>query len=146
MTGFMRRIALLLLLCAIFAWESALGQVGDDLNLKLEKSVFLEEATSTGTNSAPYLLFPRIGDYPLFDGDKYTKRIDKAEKEDDLFALDSLLTNFIGQWGAENFTVHVDYLWKAGQVKELLGDTAAANLYYELGLKNQRPHKKGITS
>lgn len=123
----------------------ALGQVGKELNLKLENSVYLQEKTGASESSAqPYLVFPHLHEYPRYDGREYMKRIEKAESEQDLLALDTLLSNFIGRWGILNFSDNVDYLWKAGQVKELLGDTIASALYYEIGLKNQRPWKPQV--
>lgn len=116
------------------------GQVQDDLKLRLERSLILQEKTSFNSAQAPFLEFPNIGKVDLFKSGNYKERIRKAEEEDDLFALDSLLSNYIGQWGIRNFQDGLDYLWKAGQVKELLGDSTAAALYYELGLKNQRPY------
>ena len=121
------------------------GQAGKDLNLKLENSVFLQEKTSEDESSSqPFLVFPYLQAYPHFDGKDYKKRIEKAELTQDLVALDTLLSNFIGHWGIGNFGLDVDYLWKAGQVKELLGDTVASALYYEIGLKNQRPWKPQV--
>jgi flagellar motor protein MotB len=118
----------------------AFGQVGKDLSLKLEKSVFLQEKTGENESSSqPFLAFPYLNDYPRFDGKDYIKRIEKAEQAQDLFALDTLLSNYVGHWGIANFSENVEYLWKAGQVKELLGDTVASALYYEIGLRNQRP-------
>ncbi|MEM7039607.1 MAG: hypothetical protein AAF570_21720, partial [Bacteroidota bacterium] len=133
-----------LLVPALLFGGAAMGQVQDDLNLKLQESVFLRESLSEQSGAAPYLLFPNMGKIHMFDAKKYTKRIQKAEETDDLIALDSLLTNFIGRWGIGNFNAHLDYLWKAGQVKELIGDTVAAQLYYELGLKNQRPWRPKV--
>jgi flagellar motor protein MotB len=121
------------------------GQVGKELNLKLEQSVYLQEKTGENESSSqPYLVFPHLQEYPFYDGKEYMKRIEKAEMEQDLLALDTLLSNFIGRWGIQNFNQDVDYLWKAGQVKELLGDTVASALYYEIGLKNQRPYKPQV--
>ncbi len=123
----------------------AFGQVGKDLHLKLEQSVYLQEKTSEfESGSQPYLVFPHLQEYVRYDGKEYAKRIQKAEEAQDLLALDTLLGNFIGRWGIANFSENVDFLWKAGQVKELLGDTVASALYYEIGLRNQRPWKPQV--
>lgn len=136
--------SILMLLMLLFAFHIQ-AQVGDDLKLKLEKSVFLaEKAPESEAGNLPYLEFPHLNDYPFYDGRDYIKRIQKAEEANDLIGLDSLLDNFIAHWGIGNFNANVDYLWKAGQVKELLGDTIASALYYEVGLKNQRPWKPQV--
>lgn len=144
----MRTLTLLirpLLLALPLMVSLAQGQVGKELNLKLEQSVFLQEKTSEfESSSQPYLVFPFLQAYPKYDGKDYIKRIKEAELKQDLLALDTLLSNFIGRWGIQNFNDDVDYLWKAGQVKELLGDTVASALYYEIGLKNQRPWKPQV--
>ncbi|MEM0999026.1 MAG: OmpA family protein [Bacteroidota bacterium] len=127
------------LLAVLLGGVTAHGQVKDDLNLKLQSSLFLEEKTSANTDNLPYLTFPNLNQITYFDPKPYTKRIAKAEEIQDIIALDTLLSNFIARWGIRNFARDVEYLWKAGQVKELLGDSVAASLYYELGLKNQRP-------
>lgn len=135
------RLLLALPLLVSLAW----GQAGKELNLKLEQSVYLQEKTGEfESSSQPYLVFPHLNSYPKYDGKEYTKRIKDAEIRQDLLALDTLLSNFIGRWGIQNFNDDVDYLWKAGQVKELLGDTVASALYYEIGLKNQRPWKPQV--
>lgn len=135
---------LLLWVPGLLLWVTGMGQVKDDLNLKLEQSVYLQEKTAGPMGMAPWMAFPNVGKVDMFESKNYVKRIDKAEEEEDLLALDSLLTNFIRQWGISNFSQHVDYLWKAGQVKELLGDSTAASMYYELGLKNQRPWRPRV--
>jgi flagellar motor protein MotB len=128
-----------------FMVAQCFGQVGKELNLKLEQSVYLQEKTSEfESSSQPYLVFPHLNDYPRYDGREYIKRIIKAEETQDLDALDTLLSNFIGHWGIANFSENVEFLWKAGQVKELLGDTVASALYYEIGLRNQRPWKPQV--
>jgi outer membrane protein OmpA-like peptidoglycan-associated protein len=130
---------LLLITAVLLCAATVRGQVRDDLNLKLQSSIFLQEKTSANTDHAPYLTFPNLNKIKYFNPDQYIKRIAKAEEEDDIMALDTLLSNFVASWGIGNFMTNIDYLWKAGQVKELLGDSVAAGLYYELGLKNQRP-------
>ena len=133
-------VSCLLLLIAMFLPGAYVqGQVADDLKLKLQSSIFLSEKISSSSDLAPYLDFPNIGKIDYFPAKDYIKRIKKAEENEDILALDSLLTNFVHQWGIKNFSKDIEYLWKAGQVRELLGDSLAAGLYYELGLKNQRP-------
>lgn len=135
----------LVLVLGIFLWTApSMSQVQDDLKLKLEESVFLKETSGEDLESAPYLAFPNLNKVYRFEERDYQRRIRKAEENDDIIALDSLLTNFIGQWGVGNFKADVRYIWKAGQVKELLGDSLAAGLYYELGLKNQRPWEEQV--
>lgn len=132
---------------ALVLWLSAAqGQVQDQLNLKLQQSVYLQEKLSELSEAPPWLEFPNIGKVPggVFNGDNYIKRIQEAELKKDWLELDSLLVNYIRQWDVGNFNKNLDYLWKAGQVKELIGDSVAAQLYYEFGLKNQRPWKPQV--
>lgn len=131
-------------LLLLAAGTTAFGQVQEDLKLKLERSLILQEKTAANSAMAPFLEFPNLNKLEFFEGNNYPKRIRKAEEEDDILALDTLLTNYIAQWGIMNFKQGLDYLWKAGQVKELLGDSTAAGLYYELGLKNQRPYRPQV--
>ncbi len=138
------RIGLAMVLSFVFGSTSGISQVQDDLKLKLEQSVFLKETSGEDLSSAPYLAFPNLNKVYRFEEGDYPRRIRKAEEEEDIIALDSLLTNFIGQWGVGNFQTDVRYIWKAGQVKELIGDSTSAGLYYELGLKNQRPWKDQV--
>lgn len=135
---------LIFLLFFTGATGSLCAQVADELKLKLQESVDLKEKTAPNSALAPFLSFPNLNQIVRFEEGNYPKRIQKAEKEDDLLALDSLLTNFIYRWGIGNFQTDLQYLWKAGQVKELMGDTLAAGMYYELGLKNQRPYKPQV--
>lgn len=144
MTRIDLRIGLVMVLSFVLGSSSGMSQVQDDLKLKLEQSVFLKETSGEDLASAPYLHFPNLNKIHRFEARDYPKRIRKAEEDQDIIALDSLLTNFIGQWGVGNFTSDVRYIWKAGQVKELVGDSTAAGLYYELGLKNQRPWEEQV--
>lgn len=123
----------------------AAGQVQDQLKLKLQQSVYLQEKLSEYSAEPPWLDFPNIGKSGgLFDGAKYQKRIQEAEAVNDLLAVDSLLVNFIRNWDIGNFNKNLEYLWRAGQVKELIGDSIGAQMYYEMGLKNQRPWKPQV--
>jgi hypothetical protein len=136
-----------LILVPLMLWlQAARGQVRDQLSLKLQQSVYLQEQLSAMSEAPPYLEFPGLGKSPggLFPAEKYLKRIQAAEDADDYIGLDTLLVNFIRNWDIGNFSPYIEYLWRAGQVKELLGDSTGAQLYYELGLKNQRPWKPQV--
>ncbi len=138
------RMGLAMVLSIMLEITPVVSQVQDDLKLKLDQSVFLKETAGKNPSSAPYLYFPNLNKVHRFEKGDYHHKIQKAEEREDILALDSLLTNFIGQWGIGNFQSDVGYIWKAGQVKELIGDSATAALYYELGLKNQRPWEDHI--
>ncbi len=137
-----------LLALGLFLFWGSVGnlwaQVSEELKLKLQESVVLSEKTAPNSAQAPFLEFPNLNKITSYESGNYPKRIARAEEEEDIFALDSLLTNYIYRWGIGNFNDGLQYLWKAGQVKELMGDSLAAGLYYELGLKNQRPYKPQV--
>jgi outer membrane protein OmpA-like peptidoglycan-associated protein len=121
------------------------AQVQDQLKLKLERSVYLKEKLSEMSEEPPYLEFPNIGKSKgYFPSKDYKRRIAEAETKNDLLGLDSLLVNFVRQWDVGNFNQDLEFLWKAGQVKELMGDSIGAQMYYEMGLKNQRPWKPKV--
>lgn len=120
------------------------AQNAGDLNLKLQSSVFLEETTGEGLDMTPYLAFPKIGEYPYFEDKRMKELIFEAEEAEDLQALDSLLGLYIPNFGVENFQKDIELIWRAGQVKEILGDTLGSLMYYELGIKNQRPYNEKV--
>jgi flagellar motor protein MotB len=112
----------------------------NSLNLKLEKSVYIREAVGEDIHSTrPYLWFPHLNDWPQYTDKKLRKAIDEAELAKDYVALDTLLAKMISNFGPVNFRTDLDLIWKAGQVREIMGDSVGALLFYEIGIKNQRP-------
>lgn len=135
----------LFVLTILFVGRSFLfAQVQDKVKLKLQNSVFLEERTGENSAMVPYLQFPNINNSAPFVEKSLKKRIQKADEEEDLLALDSLLSRFVHSWSIQNFVPDAEYVWKLGQVKEILGDTSAALLYYELAIKNLRPNQERV--
>lgn len=120
------------------------AQGSDELNLKLDRALRLEEKTAEASKAKPYLDFPFFNERPYFEGHELKMRIADAESLQDYHVLDSLLPLFVSNFGIKNFSTDVEYIWKAGQVKEILGDTVSSLLYYELGLKNQKPYNERV--
>lgn len=120
------------------------AQGSDDLHLKLDRALRLEESTAANSQVKPHLEFPHFYERDFYEGDEMKMRIADAESLQDYHALDSLLPLFVSNFGIRNFSTDVEYIWKAGQVKEILGDTTASLLYYELGLKNQKPYNERV--
>lgn len=119
-------------------------QAGNDLNLKLHQKVYLSEKTAENSFNSPYLSFPNLEKTAYYKDEKSLKAIEEAELNEDHRSLDSMLTGYISNFGIENFNKDVDLIWKAGQVKEIVGDTSASLMYYELGIKNQKPYEERV--
>ncbi|MDW8334923.1 MAG: hypothetical protein RMM53_11965, partial [Bacteroidia bacterium] len=117
-----------------------------------DREVFIKPARSTfllETNMhTPELRvsFPNINKIPYYTNKKLLKKIHQADSEGDLKKLDTLLTQYVSNVGIENFKQHLDleYVWRLGEVKELLKDTTLALFYYGLALKNQSRHDPKI--
>lgn len=123
-----------------------IGQPGkNSLNLKLERTVYIKEAVGEDIRSTrPYLTFPHLNDWPSYQDKKLRKSIEEAELARDYEGLDSLLGRMISNFGPDNFRSDLDLVWEAGQVKEILGDSLGALLFYEIGIKNQRPFQPKV--
>lgn len=124
--------------CTLAAWLPLAAQVKDDLHLKLERSMFLQESQGPTTN-APFLQFPNLNNPKKFEDNKLKARILESEEIQDYEGLDSLLTRFVGSFTPRNFREDIEWIWKTAQVKDILGDTSTALLYYDLALRNTRP-------
>ncbi|MEM7656116.1 MAG: OmpA family protein [Bacteroidota bacterium] len=113
----------------------------------VKKNVLREQAVIVKDQQADILLefgadpaFPNINREPYYFDKKEFESLAKLEKMeegedpdlDDLEQLDRSLTEYVHQFGILNFSRNVDLLWKAGRIKELLGDTTRAVYYYEL--------------
>jgi outer membrane protein OmpA-like peptidoglycan-associated protein len=107
------------------------------LRLKLVKSVYLRQ-TNLVDPKDPYLKFPNLNTLEFFEDKKQLKRIQNAEKRKEYRSLDTLLQRYVNNFGIKNFSISADLelVWKLGQIKELLGDTAWASYFYGLAVKN----------
>lgn len=135
-----RLYTLLLLLIS----SLATGVRGQGINLKLIQSAYLKEVMDSTGKVDPILHFPNLNKVQFFKNEKLLKIIAKAELEQNMHTLDSALTLYVHQFGISNFKQNVDMLWRLGQVKEMVGDSAGAMQYYDLAIKNQRPYVEKI--
>ncbi len=107
------------------------------LQLKLAQAVYLKEAKEVPFTG--YLDFPYINKYRYYHNKEALAKIRKAEKEKDWETLNRLLTDYVQRFGIENFRwdKDLDLIWKLGQLREYLGDTATALFLYQLAIQNQ---------
>ena len=135
-------IGMVCVLAGISKTGEIFAQIGDQLNLKLQSSVYLQEKLDE-SELAPYIKFANINKLPYYKDNRLRREIAHAEKEEDWATLDELLSRYIRNFGIENFNKDAEYLWLAGKAKEEVGDTASALMYYNLGFKNQRTRFTG---
>lgn len=111
------------------------------------KNIIKKEAVLVKDDQADILLqFGAQPAFPNIDGERryYDKKalseiqeleangLDEMIPDRYLEELDRKLVKYVHRFGIENFSKDVNLLWKAGRVKQLLGDTAKAIYYYEL--------------
>ena len=138
-----------LLICHIFP-HPLLAQFGTpaEADSFFRKNIIKKEAVLVKEDQADILLqfgaepaFPNVeGPSKHYFEKKSLDKIRELEQEglnelmpdSYLEHLDRLLVEYIHNFGIENFSKDVDLLWKAGRVKQLLGDTTKAIYYYEL--------------
>ncbi|AMR27359.1 hypothetical protein A0257_09805 [Hymenobacter psoromatis] len=86
--------------------------------------------------------FPNVNRIAFFEDKKALKAIQKAERRHHYAEAKVLLTNYVGQFGIENFYRNTDMLWHLGQL--LQRDSASARsqelakAYFRLALKHHR--------
>jgi len=115
------------------------AQFDDETTLDLMASVFLEQVDdSTSSDVASGLIFRNINRIERFESPEMLAEIQSAEKEKDWERLDELLKEYISSFGVKNFEKDAYLLWQAGEVKEILQDTAASIRYYELAIKHSK--------
>jgi len=117
----------------------------DSMNIQVKESVYLKKVEGElDPSDSKFLVFPNIKKVEYYKDDKMLNRIRNAEKDKNYPALDSLLGIYISKFGIRNFKQDVDIIWKAGQLRELFGDTAGALVYFNLAVKNQSRFYKQI--
>lgn len=136
-----------------FAWLFVLSLAvaprawAQELQLTLSKSVYLNE-TAMRPLVNPGVEFVNINTLVYFKDKKLLRKIDRLESRriKDYHLLDSLYTHYVSQFGSSNFRAgqDLDMLWKLGQIKEILNDTANALFFYSIALKNQSKYYKQV--
>ncbi|MCS7189666.1 MAG: OmpA family protein [Bacteroidia bacterium] len=86
----------------------------------------------------PPISFPNLFTSKLYRNSRIEKAIAKAEKEEDLRAIDSLLGLYISQFSVYNFqdTFSLQLLWRWAQIREYLKDTLLSSYLYGLCIRN----------
>jgi outer membrane protein OmpA-like peptidoglycan-associated protein len=111
-----------------------------ELNIKMQKSVYLSSVRGKPIASRS-LHFPNIGKIKFYQNPALVNQILLIESKPhkNYALLDSLLTEYTHNFGIDNFKnkQELDFIWKLGQVKEILRDTTAALFYYALALNHQ---------
>ncbi|MFW5658721.1 MAG: TolB family protein [Bacteroidota bacterium] len=112
---------------------------GSRLKLKMAKTVYLKE-TEEEPFYRSYYAFPNINKTPYYSDPRLQERIFDLENaaKIDYPELSRALTEYVSNFGIQNFNKDTDleYVWKLGQVREILRDTAAALFYYSIAMKN----------
>ncbi len=132
-----------LIACAMFPFF-ANSQIAQDLNLVLELGTFLEEKEGEEFGTEPFLRFPNLSNEEYYYDEKTINLMKVVEKDSNFDALDSLLESYITNFTVVNFRVDIGMIWKAGQLKEKMGDTLEAIMYYELGILHTRDYDDQI--
>ena len=121
--------------------------LGQDIQLTLSKSVYLNE-TALRPLVNPGVEFVNINTLVHYSNKKLKRRIERLEARriKDYHLLDSLYTQYVSSFGSSNFRAGADLemLWKLGQIKEILNDTANALFFYSIALKNQSKYFKQV--
>jgi len=87
----------------------------------------------------PPLTFPGLfSDSRPYHNPRLLKAIARAEAQEDIFVLDSLLRQYVTQFRVANFrdTLSLQLLWKWAQLREYRGDTLLSTYLYGLCLRN----------
>jgi outer membrane protein OmpA-like peptidoglycan-associated protein len=116
------------------------GGKAQELNIKMQQSVYLSSVRGKPVASRS-LHFPNIGKIKFYQNPAIVSQISLIESKPhkNYALLDSLLTEYTHNFGIDNFKdkQQLDFVWKLGQVKEILRDTTAALFYYALALNHQ---------
>lgn len=86
----------------------------------------------------PPVLFPNLGAPKPYHNSRLDKALARAEAQEDLRAVDSLLRQYVTQYSVYNFrdTISLERLLRWAQVRELLGDTLLSAYLYGLVIRN----------
>ncbi|RMF48656.1 MAG: OmpA family protein [Bacteroidetes bacterium] len=87
----------------------------------------------------PPLTFPNLfSDSRPYHNPRLLKAIARAENQEDILALDSLLRQYVTRFRVANFrdTTSLQLLWKWAQLREYRGDTLLSAYLYGLCLRN----------
>jgi outer membrane protein OmpA-like peptidoglycan-associated protein len=139
----LRGLALIATFAALWgAAQPALAQA-QEITLKLSRSVYLKKA-----EEEPFYLlqvdFQNLNRQALYENRNLKRRIQQLENARPINyqALHDALYDFVTHFGILNFRQDhdLDYVWKLGQVKEILRDTTGALFFYSIALKNNSRH------
>ncbi|MBC3541317.1 OmpA family protein [Rufibacter sediminis] len=132
----MLRTGFLLFLLFSFIGFSAVGQTKPTLRLK--QRPVTDSLRKKAPEAEPVLHFPNINRVPYYYHKSKYETILKLEKKKAWDKVLPLLTEYVGNFGIENFYKDTKLLWRLGQLYERLGQRDKAVAYYRLVLKHHR--------
>jgi outer membrane protein OmpA-like peptidoglycan-associated protein len=135
----LHRLSTILIFIFIYLLFPYAGKA-QELNIKMQQSVYLSSVRGKPVASRS-LHFPNIGKIKFYQNPALVNQILLIESKPhkNYALLDSLLTEYTHNFGIDNFKdkQQLDFIWRLGQVKEILRDTTAALFYYALALNHQ---------
>ena len=148
MWAFMKKSVCLFILllsgCLIHTQAQKFGRTRGEEQFIKETSIIKSEAVELKDIDSSFLAgytlpeFNNIGKIDYYYDKSSIKIIQKIARTGNHAELNNLLFNYIQNFGIENFRKDADLLWKAGWVKEQLGDTALATFFYRLAFKHNK--------
>jgi outer membrane protein OmpA-like peptidoglycan-associated protein len=86
----------------------------------------------------PSLNFQNISLIPYFKDERMLDMIEKFKREKDWENLLPALTEYVRNFGVENFILEIDYIWDLGKLAKHLGKNELAKEAFRLVLKHHR--------
>lgn len=134
-----KRGSILVLVLFCFTPLAVNGQFfGKKKKRKTEKVELSSDSVSIDITN---LVFKNINGDPVYYDKKLQSKIeelDKAQKWEELYPL---LTEYVSNFGTQNFAHQTYYLWRLAKLTEVFGSPAQAKPLYALVLKH---HRKGL--
>ena len=134
-----KRGSILVLVLFCFTPLAVNGQFfGKKKKRKTEKVELSSDSVSIDITN---LVFKNINGNPVYYDKKLQSKIeelDKAQKWEELYPL---LTEYVSNFGTQNFAHQTYYLWRLAKLTEIFGSPDQAKPLYALVLKH---HRKGL--
>jgi hypothetical protein len=83
-----------------------------------------------------YFTFPNLSTVPFYYDEKKLKNIQGLEKQGDLLRLEAALSDYVQNFGIQNFSHNTEMLWKLGQLCDKLQYHEKALFIYRIALKH----------
>ncbi|GAB3333482.1 hypothetical protein GCM10027429_14120 [Marivirga atlantica] len=82
--------------------------------------------------------FPNINEVNYYKDDATLEKINKARANQKWEKLKELLTDYVQQFGVENFYKDTQLIWQLAKLEELYGDLESAKTLYRIALKHHQ--------